>query len=356
MSTSSCCHENHGSDTKKSPPDLILWGSIAIIIPSVLWHLYGSSLMEAPGWLTEFTDAAAELLGRMWWGVALGIAFAGLVGAIPRDVVMATLGRGNSFRGILRATAAGVMLDLCSHGILLVGMRLYERGASLGQVMAFLIASPWNSLSLTLILWALIGGFWTLTFIVLSVLIAITAGLLCDRLVSNGTLPTNPNTPEEHGDEGIRAAWHSLRQAFNPSLAGVGSILWDGLKQSRMILRWLFLGVVLAGLIRTFIPTDAFQTWFGPSLAGLALTLVAATIIEVCSEGSTPIAADLLTRAHAPGNAFTFLMAGVSTDYTEIMAIKETTKSWKAALFLPVLTLPQILVLGWILNVFGATQ
>ncbi|TQV84035.1 MerR family transcriptional regulator [Exilibacterium tricleocarpae] len=31
-------------------------------------------------------------------------------------------------------------------------------------------------------------------------------------------------------------------------------------------------------------------------------TLVAATAIEVCSEGSTPIAADLMTRARAPGN------------------------------------------------------
>ena len=39
----------------------------------------------------------------------------------------------------------------------MVGMKLYERGASLGQVFAFLIASPWNSLSVTLVLIALIG-------------------------------------------------------------------------------------------------------------------------------------------------------------------------------------------------------
>ena len=70
----------------------------------------------------------------------------------------------------------------------------------------------------------------------------------------------------------------------------------------------LFLGVILASLIRTFISLDMFQTYFGPSLTGLGLTLIAATIIEVCSEGSVPIAADLLTRANAPGNSFTFLM------------------------------------------------
>jgi uncharacterized membrane protein YraQ (UPF0718 family) len=63
---------------------------------------------------------------------------------------------------MFRATLAGVCLDLCSHGILAVGMKLYERGASTGQVMAFLLASPWNSFSLTLILFGLIGVSWTL--------------------------------------------------------------------------------------------------------------------------------------------------------------------------------------------------
>ena len=109
-------------------------------------------------------------------------------------------------------------------------------------------------------------------------------------------------------------------------------------------------GMVLAALIKTFVSQDVMQTWFGATLVGLGLTLVAATVIEVCSEGLLPVAADLLTRANAPGNAFTFMTAGVSTDYTEIMVLKDTTKSWKLALILPLITIPQILVLGYILN------
>ena len=79
---------------------------------------------------------------------------------------MSILGTSKGLNGILRATAAGVLLDLCSHGILMVGAKLYERGASIGQVIAFLVASPWNSFSLTLILIALIGFWWTMGFIV----------------------------------------------------------------------------------------------------------------------------------------------------------------------------------------------
>ena len=120
-----------------------------------------------------------------------------------------------------------------------------------------------------------------------------------------------------------------------------------------MVFRWLFFGIVLATAIRAFVPLDTYHALFGPTVAGLLLTLLAATVIEVCSEGSTPIAADIVTRAAAPGNGFTFLMAGVATDYTEVMVIRDMTKSWKIALFLPLISLPQILVIGWILNQLG---
>lgn len=70
----------------------------------------------------------------------------------------------------------------------------------------------------------------------------------------------------------------------------------------------------------------------------------------VFSEGSAPIAADILNRANAPGNSFAFLMTGVSTDYTEIMVLKDTTRSLKIALFLPLVTLPQVILVGWLIN------
>ena len=85
-------------------------------------------------------------------------------------------------------------------------------------------------------------------------------------------------------------------------------------------------------------------------MLGLSLTILFATILEVCSEGSTPIAADIMNRAGAPGNGFAFLMAGVSTDYTEVMVMKDTTKSWKIALFIPLISLPQVILVAWLIN------
>jgi len=286
----------------------------------------------------------------MWWGVLLGLFFVGLMGQVPKEYFTALLGRGDTVGGIFRAAGAGLLLDLCSHGILMVGAKLYERGASLGQMMAFLIASPWNSLSLTLILIALIGLKWTLLFIAGSTVIAIFTGLLYLALTRAGIFPANPHEaalPENFdlvGDAKVRL------KKFRPNGIFWSALFKGGWKDSQMVLRWLLFGIVLASLIRTFVPVETFADWFGPTIVGLLLTLLATTVIEVCSEGSAPIGADLVMRADAPGNGFTFLMAGVSTDYTEIMVLKGLTKSWKIALSLPLLTVPQILLRGWIMN------
>lgn len=342
-SGSSCCG---GGGEKRF--DWLLWGSLAAVALGYIGHLFFS--YDLPYQAAHFCMGVFQLMNKMWWGLALGILAVGVLGWVPREWVASVLGKPGTATGIFRAMAAGLILDLCNHGILLVAMKLYERGASLGQTLAFLIASPWNSLSLTLILVSLIGLKWTLIFILLSGLIAVITGLLVEALVKAGKLPANPNHVEL--PEGFHL-WSEVRSTVKISKMNhtlIGKMMKAGLSGSTMILRWIFFGTVLAAAIRAFVPLEIFGDWFGPTWIGVLLTLVAATVIEVCSEGSSPIAADLVTRAHAPGNGFAFLMAGAATDYTEIMALKETTRSWKATFILPILTLPQVIVVAWILN------
>jgi len=358
--TSGCCGSGQttesdgccGSDSS-SRIDWILWGCGSAVVLAYLgyWLSNGAQGIALP-WLSTILHTAHEMVHAMWWGILSAAFFVGILGRIPRELVMSVLGKAGTKRGVFRATLAGLMLDLCNHGILMVGMKLYERGASAGQVMAFLIASPWNSLTLTLILVGLIGLKWTLLFIVASLVIAWISGLIFDRLVAAGTLPANPN----HTDVDDVDFWPTLKSVWAKedwSLPALLAMFWQGLKESKMVLRWVFFGVVLVALIRAFVPEDSFGVWFGATFGGLVMTLLATTVIEVCSEGSSPIAADLFNRAAAPGNAFTFLMAGAATDYTEIMSLKETTKSWKIALFLPLITVPQVLLIGWLMNLAG---
>jgi len=342
-STEDHCHQPNSFD-------YLLWISLTLTAFFYGSHLFLADLIATWPYLPDLASSIFHLMNKMWWGLLLGIVFVGLLGRVPREFVTSLLGKHGTFSGILRATLAGLLLDLCNHGILLIGMKLYERGASLGQLMAFLIASPWNSFSMTVILWSLVGLRWTLIVIALSAVVAVVSGIIFELLVAKKILPSNPHHQELQKDFRFwqEAKKNLSRVVWSPRL--FLNMTYEGLKESTMILRWIFFGIVLAAAVRTFVPTEIFHDYFGPTLLGLGLTLVAATVIEVCSEGSIPLASEFITRAGAPGNTFAFLMTGVSTDYTEIMALKETTKSWKIALFLPLVTVPQVVILALALN------
>lgn len=339
-----CCPSKNTSQKPKL--DLIMHGSIAVIIVAILLHGFNAPI---PG-IHPFTHTIIEMLYTMSWGVALGLISVGLMNKIPREYFTHLMGRGDKFSDILKAAVAGVILDLCNHGILVITGKLYERGLSIAQVLTFLIASPWNSLSLTFILIALIGLKWTLIFTLASMVIAIVSGLIYQLLVKNGALPQNPNTADTPENFNIRADIKNRLKGWRPTKAWATEIAADGWKDGKMIVRWILFGAVVAAAMRAYIPADIFGEYFGPTVLGLGITIIAATLIEVCSEGSAPIATEIMNSGQAPGNGFAFLMAGVSTDYTELLVVREFTKSWLVALTIPLITLPQIVVLGLIFN------
>ena len=331
--------------------DWLLWGSGGIIALSYISGFFLSH--DATLGLGVFTHGIQEMLNLMWWGIFMGMVAVGLIDRVPREFVIGFIGHDQGAESLLRAVGAGVLLDLCNHGVLMVGAKLYERGASLGQVFAFLMASPWNSLSLTIIIGVLMGWQWMAVFLVSSLVIALLTGLAVEALERAGRIKPNPNRVDLPADFHV---WHEAKMGLGRTrydLVFVRDVARRSVSASRMALRRLFFGVVLAALIQATVPTEVFAAWFGATLIGLFTTLIASTIIEVCSEGSVPLAADLMTRAHAPGNAFAFLMAGVATDYTEIVVLREVTGRLKAALLLPALTVPQVLVIGWVLNAAG---
>ena len=347
-----CCGGDAGSTKASgivpSKIDWLLAGSGAVIAAA---YLASFGLDHDALWgLGHFTHVIRDMMNLMWWGILLGMLAVGLIDRVPRAFVIGIIGRDQGATSLVRAVLAGVVLDLCNHGILMVGAKLYERGASLGQVFAFLIASPWNSLSLTIIIGVMMGWGWMVVFLVASLVIAFATGLVVEAMERAGKVKPNPNRVDLPEDFHVwREAKAGLR-AQRYDLAFARDVARRSVTASRIVLRWLFFGVVLAALIQATVPTEIFATWFGASVLGLFTTLLAATIIEVCSEGSVPIAADLMTRAEAPGNAFTFLMAGVATDYTEILILREVTGRLKAALLLPLLTVPQVVAIGLILN------
>jgi uncharacterized membrane protein YraQ (UPF0718 family) len=200
-------------------------------------------------------------------------------------------------------------------------MELFRKGASTPAALTFLLASPWASLSLTLVILSLfrLQG---LVLVVCSLAIAFVTGVILQRLAARGALEPNPHTIQLAEPCSIRRDFAQRVRAYPWTLSQLAhdarGILAGAIPLGRMVLGWFQLGLVLSALIGGLVPHAFFERILGPSAAGLAATIGLAAVVEVCSEGTAPLAFELYRQTGALGNAFAFLMGGVVTDVTEV--------------------------------------
>ena len=304
--------------------------------------------------LSVFRKAFLDYLRVIWWAVLLGLFLGGIIDYyVPREYISKFLSKRSSGT-ILNAVFLGFLMSACSHGILALSIQLHKKGASNPAIVSFLLASPWANIPITIML---IGffGFKGLLIIISAILIAINTGLIFLFLEKKGLIEKNKNIVEVGEDfsiiKDIRLRARGYRLSIDTVINDMRGV-WRGTRDlANMVLWWIILGIFIASLAGAYIPTHFFHKFMGPTLVGLLVTLGLATIIEVCSEGSSPLAFEVYKQTGAIGNSFTFLMAGVVTDYTEIRLLW-TIVGRRVALWLPVVTVPQVIVLGYIFNKF----
>lgn len=298
-------------------------------------------------------DAFADYLGMVWWAILLGLGIGGFIDYCVPDEYISKHLSGSRKRNILKAVTLGFFMSACSHGILAIAIELYRKGASVSSVVAFLLASPWANLPVTFMLFGFFG-IKAVYFVLCAMIIAVFTGLVFQALERMELVERNPKINTLKKDFSVRAdvSRRVLCYSFSPKdlRRDLRGVFEGAVRLSSMVMGWLVIGMFMASLGRAYIPPSVFAQYFGPSLLGLAVTLVSATIIEVCSEGSSPIAFEIFNQSGAFGNSFVFLMAGVVTDYTEIGLLWSNIGK-RTAILLPIITVPQTLVLGYLFNI-----
>lgn len=303
--------------------------------------------------LTPLRHSFLMYLKTIWWAVLLGLFLGGIIDYyIPREYISKILAHKGPLT-IFNAVFLGFLMSACSHGILALSIQLHKKGASNPAVVSFLLASPWANFTITVML---IGffGLKGLFIILAAMIVAINTGFIFRFLEKKGLIEKNKNTVEVPEQFSILKDWRARARnyRFTPGTLITDSkgVIGGAIMLADMVLWWIIIGLLLASIAGAYIPVHFFHRFMGPTLLGLIVTLVMATVIEVCSEGSSPLAFEIYRQTGALGNSFVFLMAGVATDYTEI-GLLWTNVGRRVALWLPVVTVPQIVAIGYLANI-----
>jgi len=87
------------------------------------------------------------------------------------------------------------------------------------------------------------------------------------------------------------------------------------------ISKWLTFGIVLAGIMLTFIPPDWLAQW-GGGLSAMLVMLVVGIPMYICAVASTPVAAGFLLAGVSPGAVLVFLLVGPATNIASFALLK----------------------------------
>jgi uncharacterized membrane protein YraQ (UPF0718 family)/YHS domain-containing protein len=303
--------------------------------------------------LNPLFNALVDYLKLIWWAILLGPLLGGVIDyLIPREYIQKYLGR-HKKRSIIYAVLFGFLMSACSHGILAIAIELYKKGANTSSVIAFLLASPWANLPITILFFGFFGVK-ALVLIISAIIIAMITGWIYMFLENKKLVECNKCGLDKDLKFSILKDMKQRLKKYefnsknlNNTVKGIAQGSWS---LSRMVMWWILIGMIIASIARAFVPQHFFMAYMGATFLGIIVVLILATIIEVCSEGSAPMAFEIFNQTGAFGNSFVFLMAGVATDYTEIGLIWQNIGR-KAAIWLPIITVPQILALGWVFNV-----
>lgn len=339
-------HCHHCEAPKKTP----VWKN-KVVIMTIIY-----ALVFILGNTVKFFMPLMHALMMYMQTIALAILIGLLLGGIidwlvPPEYVSVILARKKK-RTIIYSVLTGFLMSACSHGILALAIQLYKKGASVPAVIAFLLSSPWANLPLTILMF---GFFGAKAFYIVgaAIVVALISGYIFMFLDKKKLIEHNPNTVQvdENFDivKDAKARLKQIKINGSTALNGVRSVWAGSLSLANMVLWWIMLGMLLASIVAAYLPENFMAQYMGPTVLGLLITILVATVLEICSEGTAPLAFEIFRQTGALGNSYVFLMAGVVTDYTEIGLIW-TNIGWRTAVWLPVVTVPQVILLGVIAN------
>ena len=260
----------------------------------------------------------------------MGFSVAGLMKAfVPSQVLAKHLGE-PGLLATIKAALLGAPLPLCSCGVIPAALGLRRSGASKAATTSFLISTPETGVDSVTVSYAMMGPFMAIIRPIAAISTAITAGLLVgpdkNDHAPQSSEPVQSCCASKTAEPKSAESCCSKVSEENSAADSIGSRLRDSMKFTfvdliRDISLWLMIGLGIAAMVKTYVPTEFLTQWGDGFMAFVVMALIGVPMY-ICALASTPIAAGLLFSGVSPGATLVFMLVGPATNIATIGLVR----------------------------------
>jgi len=289
--------------------------------------------------IESFISANMMYWNELWWTLAIGFLISGIFYKfIPTNIVERHLGK-KGLKPILIAASVGTLLPVCCVGSLPIALTIRRKGAALGAVLAFLIATPATSVSALIVCWKLLGLGFTVYIFFAIIFMALVLGVIINKMnvkAASGEEETDDSCcdPEHQENEGPKASvTQKIKEVFSYAFVTLPKEI--GVE--------IIIGVALASFITVFEPIQYLIREYLVGFAGYFFVLFIGLLTYVCSTASVPMADAFLQSGMSYGQGLCYLLVGPITSYATILVIKKDFGSRVLTVYLSVIVIVSLL-------------
>lgn len=255
-----------------------------------------------------------DYIKHSWLCLLLAFIAAGaLQEFVPKDKLIKLMGSDRGFLPYLIGGAGGPLLSMCSCSIIPIFGGLYKRGAGLGPSLTFLLAAPAFNPAAILLTLALLG--WKFT--VMRIIVAVGSGILVGYITEKVMKKRIPAQEAIHIEAGAYANPEE-KQGYVKRIANMFLYSWEFVK---MVLPLILIGVVLAGLIKAFLPPAFIVKYLGVGILPIMLASAIGVLMYAPSLVEAPLIRGLLDMGMGTGAAMVHLLTGPALSLPSILGV-----------------------------------
>ena len=258
---------------------------------------------------------------------------------IPEDAVLKYLGAGG-IKPILLSTIIGTFLPVCCWGSLPIAVSFYKKGAKLGPILAFLVATPATSISALLVAYSVLGLSFTVYIFFSVIIMGVTIGIIGNMIRYTPKPPQKITCP--HCE--LNPEHEKLHRKATVKENIIAALKYAYIDLPKEIGLELLIGLILAAAVATYLPIGHLIKTYLSGWAGYVFSVVFGLLMYICSTASVPLIDSLMKQGMNAGAAMTLLLIGPVASYGTILVLRKEYGLKILSVFLIALIISSVLL------------